>query len=108
MIAVIVVIIIGALSKSFIMKGSQGSGVSRREGESQESCQAGVGNHEGRESGTMEPWKHILVWRPLLHHAKRYVNLHDVWTQTTSLKLEHISQCNCLQRGGANLYPTKI
>ena len=33
--------------------------------------------------------KTIMVW--LLNHAKGDVNLHDFWTQTTALKLEHIS-----------------
>ena len=33
--------------------------------------------------------KTTMVW--LLNHAKGDVNLHDFWTQTTALKLEHIS-----------------
>ena len=33
--------------------------------------------------------KTTMVW--LLNHAKGDGNLHDFWTQTTALKLEHIS-----------------
>ena len=33
--------------------------------------------------------KTTMVW--LLNHAKGDVTLHDFWTQTTALKLEHIS-----------------
>ena len=47
-----------ALSKSFIMKGSQGLGVRKHEGESQEPYMAGVRKHKG---GSREPWKPALI-----------------------------------------------
>ena len=51
----------------------------------------------------MEPWKHILAWRLLLNHAKRDVNLHDFWTETTSLKPWHISHRDRFEGGGKSL-----
>ena len=42
--------------------------------------------------------KTTMVW--LLNNAKGDVNLHDFWTQTTALKLEHISR---LGGGGGRL-----
>ena len=48
----------------------------------------------------------------VLNHAKRDVNLHDFWTETTSLKLERISHAvegrggvrgGCGGKGGGDL-----
>ena len=43
-----------ALSKSVIVKGSQGLGVRKYEGESREICRAGVRKCAGQESGTIK------------------------------------------------------
>ena len=43
--------------RSHSLKGSQGLGVRKHEGERQEICRAGVRNHKG---GSREPWNHAL------------------------------------------------
>ena len=68
--------VLRALLKSFIMKGSQGLGVRKYEGESWEICRAGVRKCAGQESGTIKAGVGNHGTMLLAQHARQDVNLH--------------------------------